>query len=218
MGYLVRPMQMEDIPQVSEIDREAFPTQWPPPPFKKDLNNRLMRCLVALEETNATYQWSKMDEHKAEENLGVISKLMRLLNRGRSSNHETVIKPNQNIVGYAAMWFIVDEAHLTSIAVRQTHRRQGIGDLLLISIIDLATQLNARLVTLEVRVSNLAAQRLYERYGFTRVGERRGYYSDDGEDAIIMSTEKITSAPYQARLQKSKKEYIQNGKKGNLAL
>lgn len=209
MGYLVRLMQMEDIPQVSEIDREAFPTQWPPPPFKRDLNNRLVRYLVALEETDIPYQWSKVREHRAEENLGVISKLRRLLNRGRSSNHGAVIKTNQNIVGYAAMWFMVDEAHLTSIAVRQTHRCRGIGELLLISVIDLATQLNARVVTLEVRASNLVAQTLYEKYGFTRIGERRGYYSDNGEDAVIMSTERITSAPYQARFQKLKQEYVQ---------
>ncbi|MFC1925787.1 ribosomal protein S18-alanine N-acetyltransferase, partial [Chloroflexota bacterium] len=108
---------------------------------------------------------------------------------------------NHNILGYASMWLMVDEAHLTSIAVRETHRRRGVGELLLISIIDLAMHLKAQIVTLEVRSSNLAAQALYEKYGFIEVGLRRGYYSDDGEDAVIMTAENIASAFYQARLE-----------------
>jgi len=203
-------MQIGDIPRVSEIDREAFPTQWPPPPFRRDLNNRLTRYLVALEERANSYRCTEIDEQKAEGNLRrLASRISHLLNKERSSSDEMVAPNGQNIVGYAAMWLMVDEAHLTSIAVQETHRRWGIGELLLIAIIDLAAQLNAQVVTLEVRLSNLVAQALYEKYGFTKTGIRRGYYSDDGEDAVIMSTEKITSTPYQARFQELRQNYIQ---------
>ena len=206
MGYVVRPMRAEDIPQVMQIEREAFPTEWPPPSFKRDLNNRLTHYLVALEESGSPCQ-TKVEQ---EGNLPrLVSKIRRLLNKGHRFSEGTVTQTKENIVGYASMWLMMDEAHLTSIAVRQSHRRQGIGELLLVSIINLATQLNAQVLTLEVRLSNLAAQALYEKYGFTKRGVRRGYYSDNGEDAVIMSTEKITSASYQAKFQELKRGYIQ---------
>lgn len=210
MSYGVRPMQAVDIAQVTEVDREAFPTQWPPPSFKRDLNSRIVRYLVAFEEGSDPYYQTTVVEPKADGNLQrLLSKIKRLFNIEHFSNQGMVTQTDQIILGYASMWLMVDEAHLTSIAVRETHRRQGIGELLLISIIDLAAQLSAQVVTLEVRVSNLEAQALYEKYGFAKVGERRGYYSDDGEDAVIMTTETITSAPYQARFQELKQEYVQ---------
>jgi ribosomal-protein-alanine N-acetyltransferase len=201
-------MQIEDIPQVSQIDKEAFPTQWPPPSFRRDLNSRLTRYLVALEESNP-YPSIEVSRHKAKGTLrGLVSKISHLFNKEHSSGDEEIAQNRQNILGYASMWLMVDEAHITSIAVRGTHRHRGIGELLLISIINLAAQLHAQVMTLEVRLSNLTAQALYEKYGFTKVGIRRSYYSDDGEDAVIMTTERITSAPYQARFQELKRDYI----------
>lgn len=209
MGYAVRLMRIEDIPQVSEIDKEAFPTQWPPPSFRRDLNSRLTRYVVALEESNPCPS-IEVSKYEAEGNLQrLVSRISRLLNKQHLSSDEGIAQNKQNILGYASMWLMVDEAHLTSIAVRETHRHLGIGELLLISIINLAAQLNAHVVTLEVRLSNLTAQALYEKYGFTKVGIRRSYYSDDGEDAVIMSTERISSAPYEARFQELKRNYVQ---------
>ena len=99
------------------------------------------------------------------------------------------------------------EAHITSIAVRELRRRQGTGELLLISVINLAAELNARIITLEVRISNTAAQSLYYKYGFTQAGLRRNYYVDNKEDAVIMSTENITAVPFQAHLQRLKRAH-----------
>ena len=101
------------------------------------------------------------------------------------------------------------EAHITNIAVREQYRRQGIGELLLISLIDLAIELDAHLVTLEVRASNTTAQSLYSKYGFIQVGLRRGYYTDNREDGVLMSLENITSAPIQANLQQLKQAHAQ---------
>jgi len=208
MGYVVRPMQIEDIPQVSQIDKEAFPTQWPPPSFRRDLNSRLTRYLVALEESNP-YPSIEVRRYKAKGKLQrLVSKIGHLFNKERFSGDEEDAQNRQNILGYASMWLMVDEAHITSIAVRGTHRHRGVGELLLISIMNLAAQLHAQVMTLEVRLSNLTAQALYEKYGFAKVGIRRSYYSDDGEDAVIMTTERITSAPYQARFQELKRDYI----------
>lgn len=207
MNYHVRPMQEFDIVQVSEIDREAFPTQYPPPNFKKDLNNGVIRYLVACNENAASHEIAEMGEAENEANsTGLLSRIWGLFDKGNPSEQGVTAGLNHNVLGYAAMWLMVDEAHLTSIAVRESHRRRGIGEMLLTSIIDLALELNAQIVTLEVRESNMAAQALYQKYGFIKVGVRRGYYSDDGENAVIMTAEEILSASYQAMLQELKQK------------
>ena len=85
--------------------------------------------------------------------------------------------------------------------MRQEFRGRGLGEMLLIATIDIARELKASLITLEVRASNVAAQKLYGKYGFAQAGLRRGYYLDNHEDAIIMSTESIDSPAFQAHLQ-----------------
>ena len=207
--YTIRPMQRDDIPQVSAIDREAFPEQWPSPPFRRDLNNKIVRYIIALEEGDHLHSQTGVTEQKPKGILRrLLSKLKRLFFREPPPD-EKAAQNQDTIVGYAAMWLMVDEAHLTSIAVRGTHRRLGLGEMLLICMVDVALQLKAQVMTLETRVSNLEAQALYEKYGFAKVGMRRRYYSDNGEDAVIMTTDKITSASYQARLRELRQRYAQ---------
>ncbi|RCX20517.1 [SSU ribosomal protein S18P]-alanine acetyltransferase [Fontibacillus phaseoli] len=88
--------------------------------------------------------------------------------------------------GYAGMWTIVDEAHITNIAVRTAYRGQHLGERLLCQIMGWAGELGLERMTLEVRASNLVAQSLYAKLGFIPAGVRKGYYSDNHEDAIIM--------------------------------
>lgn len=90
------------------------------------------------------------------------------------------------IIGYGGMWLILDEAHITNIAIREKYRGQKLGRKLMRYLIDSATVRGVDKMTLEVRVSNHIAQRLYERFGFRSVGIRKGYYSDNQEDALIM--------------------------------
>lgn len=104
------------------------------------------------------------------------------------------------IVAYAGMWLMIDEAHITTFAVDPAWRRRRIGDRLLMVLLDLAIAREARDATLEVRVSNLAARRLYEKFGFRPVGIRPRYYSDDGEDALVMTTPPFTDPSLSARL------------------
>ena len=111
------------------------------------------------------------------------------------------------LVGFAGFWMMANEAHITNIAVRNDYYRQGIGELLLIAMIDLAGELSARLLTLEVRTSNLIAQNLYHKYGFSRVGWRRGYYTDNKEDALVMSVADITVPSFQTRLKRLKEAH-----------
>ncbi len=106
----------------------------------------------------------------------------------------------EEIVAYGGIWLMVDEAHVTTFAVHPRYRRRRIGERLLLSLLDLSVDRHAREATLEVRLSNLAARRLYEKYGFRPVGLRPRYYSDNQEDALIMTTEPLAGAPMRERL------------------
>ncbi|NJD29172.1 MAG: ribosomal-protein-alanine N-acetyltransferase [Chloroflexi bacterium] len=111
-----------------------------------------------------------------------------------------VARLGDEVVGFGGLWIMVDEAHITTFAVDPEWRRHGIGERLLMALFDVALAQRAREATLEVRLSNLPARRLYEKYGFRPVGVRPRYYSDDGEDALIMTTEALSSDAMQARL------------------
>ncbi len=111
-----------------------------------------------------------------------------------------VARIDGRIVAYAGLWIMVDEAHITTFAVHPAWRRRRIGERLLLATMDIALDRGAREATLEVRLSNLAARRLYEKYGFRPVGLRPHYYSDDDEDALIMTTDPLASGPVRARL------------------
>jgi ribosomal-protein-alanine N-acetyltransferase len=111
-----------------------------------------------------------------------------------------VAREGDAIVGYAGIWLMVDEAHITTFAVAPEHRRSGIGETLLQALLALSAQVGASVATLEVRVSNMPARRLYEKYGFRPVGVRPRYYTDNGEDALIMTTGELGSREMRDRL------------------
>lgn len=98
---------------------------------------------------------------------------------------------HQQLIGYCGCWQIMDEAHITNIAVSIEHRRKQVGEALLTTIIDACYEEKIKYITLEVRVSNIAAIKLYEKYAFKSLGERKGYYQNNNEDALIMWTENI---------------------------
>jgi ribosomal-protein-alanine N-acetyltransferase len=92
----------------------------------------------------------------------------------------------KEVLGYAGMWHVINEGHIVNVAVKEEKRRQGVGTLLIQKLIDIAKKKCMYGLTLEVRVSNTAGQRLYHKFGFSAEGIRKRYYSDTGEDAIIM--------------------------------
>lgn len=96
-----------------------------------------------------------------------------------------------NLIGYIGSWLVIDEAHITNLAVNPEHRGKGIGESLLVEVFKECYKNMVKYVTLEVRVSNVAAIGLYEKYLFKSLGIRKGYYQDNNEDASIMWTENI---------------------------
>lgn len=201
-------MRKEDIIQVTEIDREAFPTQWPPNNYRRELQNKLGHFIVAYDDSKIVV--APEAEVSPEKGIsGVASWVRQLLRRDHSPTDKLPPANRQYIAGFAGMWIMADEAHITNIAVRKCCQRQGIGELLLVSVIHLAVELKTNIVTLEVRISNLAARNLYRKYGFAEVGVRPAYYTDNREDALLMSTESIISPRFQARLQQLKQAHSQ---------
>lgn len=107
------------------------------------------------------------------------------------ARYYSLINPKGELAGYAGCWHILDEAHITNIAVSKSNRRKKYGEALLKRVIDDCYLEKIKYITLEVRVSNTAAINLYTKYGFSSFGTRKGYYQDNNEDALIMWTKNI---------------------------
>jgi len=108
---------------------------------------------------------------------------------------------NGRIIGFIGYWLILEEAHITTLAVEPRYRRNHIAERMLLYVIDHSKEAGTKWMTLEVRKSNVAAQRLYEKYGFKSLGERRRYYQDNNEDALVMWTENIWHEPFLSKHQ-----------------
>ncbi len=105
----------------------------------------------------------------------------------RDVAHPLVAEIDGEVVGYLTAWFVRDEIHITNLAVSPRHRRKGIGNALLQAVLEKGRREGYRLAYLEVRPSNLAAIRLYRKWGFRVVSVRSRYYESDGEDALVMA-------------------------------
>jgi ribosomal-protein-alanine N-acetyltransferase len=206
-AYHIRRMAEGDIQQVLEVDLDAFPNQWPhptPSSFHHELRNKLAYYVVIGQDTAAH---ASGNGHRVIGLKEVVSYFKQFFSHDRFFSRAGSPAGEGRLVGMAGIWMMVDEAHVVTIAVRNSQRHRGLGEWLLISLIDLSMQLRAKYVTLEVRESNTTAQALYEKYGFTKAGIRRKYYSDNGEDALIMTTCELNSPSYLERLQRLKQEH-----------
>ncbi len=180
--YLCREMLQRDLEQVSAIEKDAFPDLFPPTSFIKELKRARSTALVA--EMNSLHPNYKNELPATEDGL---TKKRNLYRNGYTGWQ----KGQKFIAGYAIIWDMVDVAHIISIAVRRSVRRRGIGELLLLNSISMSKEKGMSSITLEVRNSNLPAQSLYKKYDFRVKGIRKHYYTDNREDALIMTTDNI---------------------------
>lgn len=114
--------------------------------------------------------------------------------------HYFVGRLADRIVAYGGIWVILEDSHITTLAVDPECRGKGLGEVMLLRLVDEAIERGAAWMTLEVRESNHVAQQLYRKYGFTTVTMRRGYYSDDNESAMVMWAGNLKSALYRNRI------------------
>ncbi len=199
--YAIRQMRIADIPQVLEVERESFPTMWPPTAFKRELQqNRLAHYVVVVEHdpSRVPVVTVEPEEERPNSGLGRLwGELRQFLGSDDGADLPPVEQRPELIVGFVGVWMLPDEAHIVTVAVRESHRREGIGELLLISAIEMAQDRNQGLVTLECRVTNEPALALYDKYSFQQVGLRPRYYSDNHEDAYVLTVSAVTTPRYQ---------------------
>jgi ribosomal-protein-alanine N-acetyltransferase len=178
LPYRVETMQWVDVPDVMAIESQSFTLPWSEYTYHHEL----------LENTHSYYfVVRRLDQPAARKSASWWNRLW-----GKDEPAA--------IVGYGGFWFIVDEAHISTIASHPDWRGRGVGELLLLWMIEQAIELGAKIVTLEVRVTNSVAQQLYRKYGFEKVGRRPRYYRDNNEDADLMTVAQVDRAAYQTRL------------------
>lgn len=182
LPYRVVPMTLGDIDAVMRIERLSHSAAWPESAYRHELeSNSLAHYFVLVPDLPEATAPSP----------GLLDRLRSWLGRPAES---------RALLGYGGFWMMADEAHISTIAVHPEWRGHGLGEFMLLELIEAALRLEAILVTLEVRVSNEIAQRLYEKYGFEIVGTRRRYYRDNNEDAHIMTVEQVQEPPFRALL------------------
>jgi ribosomal-protein-alanine N-acetyltransferase len=197
LPYVIEPMQLRNVAEVMEIERVSFPSPWSARAYSYELReNNLSHYLVVRPQGPSVKKESGFWARLRRERL--VERLQRSLG--------VATPTGVNILGYGGFWLMAGEAHISTIAVRPEWRRRGIGELLLVAMLERAVELGGDVATLEVRVSNVAAQALYQKYGFAKVGLRPHYYRDRGEDALIMTTKHLTSAAFQSGFQRLKAE------------
>ncbi len=184
-------MTADDIEQVMDIERESFPSMWPQTAYRRELQNKLARYIVLSELPPPTAPHAPSPRV-----WGTIRRLV-------GSEHPE----EERLLGFIGAWLMGGEAHIVTVAVRESYRRMGIGERLLIACTELAMEAEQDALTLEVRKSNDAAQRLYEKYGFDRVGLRVRYYTDNNEDAVVMSTPDLFSPSYRSRFHELREQH-----------
>ena len=199
MDIALRRMRAEDIPQVIEIEQEAFTPGWVGTPFRRELNSRYTRFLVAYHTADSAGDEPGANENRNSTGAADESLWGRMLTGVRSAFGIGQHSDADNLAGYVGIWLQGDQAHITEVAVREELRGRGIGELLIIGTLRVAYEQGLAEVTLEARVSNFVAQRLYDKYGFNEAGIRKNYYADNREDAVIMTTDPIHTAAYRAK-------------------
>lgn len=212
MDVALRRMRADDIPQVIEIEREAFSAGWVGTPFRRELNSRYCRFLVAYQIEPDPADPNTMQSENGSEAMAALAPDSSLWSRmvsGVKSALRIAPDTREDLAGYVGIWLQGDQAHITEIAVREQLRGRGIGELLIIGTLHVAYERGMEEVTLEARVSNLIAQRLYDKYGFNAAGIRKNYYADNKEDAVIMTTDRIHTSAYREKFSALQERFLQ---------
>lgn len=177
--YVLRPMRLEDVPQVVTIDRQSFPTPWTASIYRYEIQQNTLSSMLTLSRYNP--------------NGSSESGLARLGARLLGRHH-----PHHEVFAYGGFWFSRREAHVSTIASHPMMRGRGLGELALAAMLKRGLNMGAQILSLEVRVSNSTAIALYEKYHFYPAGLKKHYYRDNGEDAYDM---RVTTIDDQYRAQ-----------------
>lgn len=194
--YRIELMTAEDIEEVAEVERACFTNPWPIAAYRRELKNPRQNYYIVLRQ-----------ESSPDDDGGYPVRYQNGPSQRQGMfgfwpfSHRSTQREQAPIIGFAGMWHVLDEAHVTTIGVLPDYQGRGLGEVLFLAMVDEAIRRNAVWLTLEVRVSNYAAQQLYRKYGFSIQGKRQRYYTDNNEDAYIMWSESFRDEVYRKRIE-----------------
>ena len=181
-------MQMQDIEEVSRIERRSFSNPWPMAAYRRELRRPEQNAYFVLRAIPIPH-----DQDPRQSRVKFLESILP----GRRGEPD-IDEPH--LAGYVGMWQLYDETHITTIAVDIPYRNRGLGEALLLTAFAEAIRRGSVWLSLEVRVSNESAQSLYRKYGMTVYGLRPGYYTDNHEDALVMWSRSLRDEDYAAEL------------------
>lgn len=211
MPFAVRPLATEDTRRSGEIERDAFPSLTPPTSFHRELKNKKANYLIA--HVPPTKKRLLTNHIRRQHPRGASFRRTSTLIRTQpslapcSNRHATDNPVSEIIVGFEGTWYMADEAHIITVGVAREYRGKGVGELLLLAALKHAIIRGSTFATLEVRPSNGVARSLYLKYGFSERGTQKNYYSDNRENAIIMTTDHIQSREFQDHYSELRKNH-----------
>lgn len=208
LRYLIEPMTANDVAEVNRVECRCFSSPWPMAAYRRELQSPDQNHYLVLRQQPVSGERGPTLSEAGTvspfettvtslPNRTLPRRILLPLGRRPTLSGNLEVKP---ILGFVGMWIMFDEAHITTIGIDPDVRGRGLGELLLVAAFDEAMARRALWLTLEVRVSNDAAQNLYRKYGFSEQGRRRRYYSDNNEDALIMWSRQLNDAPYQSEI------------------
>lgn len=225
--YRIDPMRQEDVAEVGRVERRCFSNPWPVSAYRRELQSPQQNYYVVLRRaaqdaspdpsvpgTNGADRYVADGNGHGATGSGATGTgaagqrpvprrtLLPLgLARRSEANGAGGKGPGREpILGFGGMWILYDEAHVTTIGVDPSERGRGLGEWLLLALVEEAIRRGATWLTLEVRVSNEPALSLYRKYGFAVQGTRKRYYSDNNEDAHVMWSRSLQDPAYRAEL------------------
>jgi len=179
MPFVVEPMAVSDLGDVMVIERLSFSSPWSERAYRFEIEQNKNSVMLVARPAFPLSLWDRI--------------------RGRAGVRSPVL-------GYGGLWLLVDEAHISTIAVHPQWRSKGLGKLVLLSLLEQGAGRGMQNATLEVRVSNEAAQGLYHKLGFEVAGRQKRYYSDNNEDAFIMVTPPFETPGFKENLRRRRAE------------
>ncbi len=172
-------MAASDLGDVMVIERLSFSSPWSERAYRFEIEQNENSVMLVVRPAFPLSLWDRI--------------------RGRAGVRSPVL-------GYGGLWLLVDEAHISTIAVHPQWRGKGLGELVMLSLLDQGNRRGMQRATLEVRVSNETAQGLYRKLGFEGAGRQKRYYSDNNEDAFIMVTPPFDTPGFKENLRRCRTE------------
>ena len=208
---LLSPLTTADLDAVMALERQCFEEPWTRHMYISDLTNNTLATYLALRPpAEAIGQRVPRPCVERKEAASAAWSAAEIEAAAADPAADMVILPP--LLGWGGFWLMVDEAHIATVASHPEWRGCGLGQWLMVALMDAAQERGARLITLEVRAGNLPAQQLYLKLGFEITGRRRRYYRD-GEDGLIMTTPALTDPALQARLAAARADALQRAVK-----